>query len=72
MERKNVWLTYKEEQLKELEEVCIRYKTCLDEGKTERECVKTAIKMAEEAGYRNLQDLIQRGETLKPQDKVYV
>ena len=72
MERKNVWLTYKEEQLKELEEVCIRYKTCLDEGKTERECVKTAVKMAEEAGYRNLQDLIQRGETLKPQDKVYV
>ncbi len=72
MERKNVWLTYKEEQLKELEEVCIRYKICLDEGKTERECVKTAVKMAEEAGYRNLQDLIQRGETLKPQDKVYV
>lgn len=72
MERKNVWLTYKEEQLKELEEVCIRYKTCLDEGKTERECVKTAVKMAEEAGYRNLQDLIQKGETLKPQDKVYV
>lgn len=72
MERKNVWLTYQKDQQKELEEVCSRYKACLDGGKTERECVRTAVRMAEQAGYRNLQDLIERKEGLKPQDKVYV
>ena len=72
MERKNVWLTYEEEQLKELEKACKTYKTCLDKGKTERECVKTAVEMAKKAGYRNLKDMIDRREALKPQDKVYL
>ncbi len=72
MERKNVWLSYEEPQLKELEEVCGRYKTCLDAGKTERECVRVAVEMAKKAGYRNLKDLMEKGEQLKPQDKVYL
>ncbi|MCI8416638.1 MAG: aminopeptidase [Lachnospiraceae bacterium] len=72
MERKNVWLSYGEPQLRELEEVCGRYKNCLDRGKTERECVRLAVEMAEKAGYRNLQEMIEKGERLKPQDKVYL
>ena len=72
MERKNVWLSYGEEQLQELEEVSARYKACLDAGKTERECVRVAVDMAEKAGYRNLQELMEKKEPLKPQDRVYL
>ena len=40
MERTNAWLTYSEGELGELERISSLYKACLDEGKTERECVK--------------------------------
>lgn len=53
MERKNLWQTYSEAQIRELEEVNAQYRTCLDEGKTERECVKKTIELAEAEGYRN-------------------
>ena len=72
MERKNVWLSYGEDQLRELEDVSARYRACLDAGKTERECVRVAVEMAEKAGYRNLQELIAGKEPLKPQDRVYL
>mgnify|MGYP003061152853 FL=1 len=46
---------------------CDGYKTFLDEGKTERECVDYAIALARAAGFRPLV----RGEKLQPGDKVY-
>ena len=46
---------------------CEGYKAFLDEGKTERECVDYAVKLAEAAGFRPLV----RGEALRPGDKVY-
>ena len=61
MERKNLWQTYSEAQIRELEEVNAQYRTCLDEGKTERECVKKTIELAEAEGYRNMKDLIKAG-----------
>ena len=61
MERKNLWQTYSEAQIRELEEVNAQYRTCLDEGKTERECVKKTIELAEAEGYRNMKDLIKQG-----------
>ena len=42
MERKNAWTTYTETDLTELEAVSQRYRSFLDAGKTERECVKEA------------------------------
>ncbi|MBQ2925698.1 MAG: aminopeptidase, partial [Ruminiclostridium sp.] len=48
-------------------EYCEGYKTFLDQGKTERECVDYAIALAEAAGFRPLV----RGMELKPGDKVY-
>ena len=68
---KSLWEIYTEEQLQEMEKVNGRYKTCLDRGKTERECVSLSIEMAEAAGYRNLKDCIAAGEKLKAGDKVY-
>lgn len=71
MERTNAWLTYSEEQLGELERINNLYKSCLDEGKTERECVKAAVRIAEEKGYKDLKDIIRSGDGLKAGDKVY-
>ena len=71
MQRKNMWKEYTEIQQKELEELSVRYKECLDIGKTERECVKLGKKMADTWGYKNLEDCISEGTTLKAGDKVY-
>lgn len=71
MERKNIWIKYAEAELRELEAVNAEYLNFLDNGKTERECVKTSVKMAEKAGYRNIADIIKDKTKLKAGDKVY-
>ena len=71
MESKNLWNTYSEEQIQELQQVNEDYKTYLDKGKTERECIREAVKMAKERGYKDLNDVIANGETLKKGDCVY-
>ena len=69
--KQNIWTTYSEDQLRELQDITDRYKSCLDEGKTERECVELSIRMAREAGYRDLKEVMAAGEGLKTGDKVY-
>ena len=54
MERDNIWASYDEGRLEELEKINGLYRECLDQGKTERECVTLTIRMAEEKGYRDL------------------
>lgn len=71
MERKNVWNEYTKKELKELEKLSREYREFLDAGKTERECTVLAVQMAEKAGYRNLSDIVEAGEPLRPGDKVY-
>ena len=44
------------------------YKTFLDRGKTERECVSVSLELAEKAGFRDISTY----ESLKSGDKVYV
>ena len=68
MERRNAWKIYTADQLKELDQINSRYKVCLDEGKTERECVRLTVKEIEKKGDRNLKDI--KG-SLKAGDKVY-
>ncbi len=72
MERKNVWKTYGEEELAELEQVNRDYREFLDKGKTERECVKESIAIAKAAGYADLNDVIVQKKTLSAGDKVYL
>lgn len=72
MERKNAWTTYTKKSFSELEKVCKDYREFLDAGKTERECVKQIVKMAEENGYSDLNKIIKDGKKLKQGDKVYV
>ena len=71
MERKNVWKDYTKKELKEMEKLNQDYRKFLDQGKTERECVKTAVAMAEKAGYQNLEDIVAKGGSLKAGDKIY-
>ena len=44
-----------------------RYRDFLDRGKTERECISEIIRLAEEKGYRNIEET----ESLSAGDKVY-
>ncbi len=71
MERKNVWTTYDDEKLQELEKINADYRACLDAGKTERECVELAVARAQAAGYKDINKMIESGENLKAGDKVY-
>lgn len=69
--KENIWTIYDESQLAELNEISEKYKECLNAGKTERECVELSIRMAEEAGYRNISDATAAGKELGAGDKVY-
>lgn len=71
MERRNAWLDYTKKEVRELEKLNKEYRAFLDAGKTERECVIQAVKMAKKAGYRDLEDVLQAGEELQAGDKVY-
>lgn len=71
MEKKNTWETYNKTQLKEVDVFAKEYMQFLDAGKTERECVDTIVNTIEKAGYRELQEIIKKKETLKKGDKVY-
>lgn len=71
MERANVWSSYNQDQIAELEATNALYKHCLDEGKTERECVKVAVRMAKEKGYQDIRDLIKNQTPVKAGDKIY-
>ena len=71
MEKKNVWNSYSEEQLKEVEAFAREYMDFLDAGKTERECVDTLVNLIEKEGYVELNALLESGSTIKPGDKIY-
>ena len=68
---KNAWLKYDEGGMEEIFDFCNGYKEYTSVCKTERESVLTAIDMIEAMGYRDLAEIIENGETLKPGDKVY-
>ena len=51
-----------------MENTIERYKSFLDKGKTERECIKEIVRLAEEKGYKNLE----AAGMLKAGDKVYI
>lgn len=71
MENKNIWSKYNAEQEVALMALNEDYKKYLDNGKTERECITESVALAEAKGYRDLNEIIAKGETLKAGDKVY-
>ena len=71
MEHENAWTLYTEDDLNELEQINASYKKCLDEGKTERVCVKLAVRMAEEHGYKNFENIKSDNQKVNAGDKIY-
>ncbi len=66
-ERKNVYLKMTESEKAEMCGLCDQYRAFLDKGKTERECVKESVLMAQAAGFVNLDTV----DLVKPGDRVY-
>lgn len=64
---KSGWQGMTEEKKQEIFCYCKQYMTFLNESKTEREIVKSSIKMAEEKGFRDIAQV----ESLQAGDKVY-
>lgn len=67
MEKRNVWKDCPQEKEEAIRELAGEYMRFLDRAKTERECVKEAMKELEAAGYRDLGEV----SSLRPGDKVY-
>ena len=71
MEIKNAWNKYDENGIKEVFSFCEGYKDFMSKCKTERECVKESIEIAEKHGFVDLKEVIKSGKSLKAGDKVY-
>lgn len=71
MGKENRWKVYDETKLAELDALAEDYKRFMNVVKTEREAVREITARAEKEGYRNLDEIIEAGGTLKAGDKVY-
>lgn len=71
MKDKNAWNSYSPAKLEALDKLSKGYIDFISEGKTERECTDLLVKMAEEHGYRDLNEVIRNNETLDVGNKVY-
>ena len=67
----SVWSKYTAQDHNALEELAHGYIDFLSTCKTERESVTEAVRLAQEAGYLDLADIIAQGTALKEGDKVY-
>lgn len=71
METKSAWEKYSKSDLAQLDKVVKGYIDFISKNKTEREFTQEAIKMAEKAGYVDLETAFSKGMELKPGSKVY-
>ena len=69
MERKNAWVAHAK-MANERERFAKEYMSFLDHGKTERECVTEALRLADDRGFQPLAKLTQDGRNLQPGDRV--
>ena len=66
------WKKYSRKQKKEVFAFAETYRKFISDCKTERECVIEGIRIAEEHGFKNIEDCIRDGVKLHPGDKVYL
>ncbi len=71
MIHENAWTTYSADDHKKLEALSADYIDFLNNGKTERECAQLIVEMAKKKGYKDLADVIAKGEKLASGDKIY-
>lgn len=68
MYSKNIWKDASQEKVNAIMNFCEEYKHFISVGKTERICVKEALKIAESKGFKNLHDV----KTANVGDKLYL
>ena len=66
------WKKYNQNKKKEVFAFAESYRKFISNCKTERECVIEGIRIAEEHGFRNIEECIKNKEKLVPGDKVYL
>lgn len=71
MERQNAWAKYPADNREHVFQFAENYRQFISGCKTERECVSKFEKMAQNAGFTNIEEIIRSKEALKPGDKVY-
>ena len=71
MYRKNAWEHLAEGERDQVMAFAEKYKAYLDAGKTERECVTEAVRLAKEAGFADVNAILKEGRQLKAGDRVY-
>lgn len=69
--KENAWLKYSEQDSDELNVFCEGYKDFISHCKTERECIKKAVEIAQKSGFVDLKEIINKNIKLKAGDKVY-
>lgn len=69
--RKNGYTKITPAELKNMEKFSQTYISFLDNSKTEREAHDEGVKLLASAGFKNLDDFINKKTSLKPGDKVY-
>ena len=67
----SAWNEYTDEEKAALENLATGYIDFISRCKTERESVTEVVKLAEAAGYKNLENIIKKKTQLKAGDKVY-
>lgn len=65
------WDKYSKEDMDKVNKLSETYRIFMSKCKTERECSREFVSMAEKDGYRDLNKLIKDGTKLKAGDKVY-
>ena len=65
------WDKYNQEEMDRVFLFSEGYKDFISKCKTERECVKEFIAMAEKNGFRDLETVIAEGGSVKPGDRLY-
>lgn len=71
MERKVAWNERSQEDLAAMEQLAEEYRQFISQNKTERECTRAAIALAEAAGYKPLAQAIADELPLQPGDKAW-
>ena len=71
MEHEVAWKKYDDAALAKVDELAANYIDFISDNKTERECVKASLALAEAAGYRPLHEVLAAGEKLMAGDKVW-
>lgn len=71
MTKTNVWTSYDEKTIAQVNAFSEGYKEFISKGKTERLCVALSKELAEKKGFENLDEKIKNGTKLKAGDKVY-